>query len=348
MKKQAVLVILTLTNLILSVLIPTVIGELGWISPGEEILLGGVVWIVFTSTEILYYVSRIDKRDYTASQLWSAHDQIDNRLGNIRKYYYQILDERYDAQDLFPLYFDREIAQLEKNIQEATTKRELTLEEQHLDITRILLDSFSGGANDISRPVHFLKDNQTFLEMHYRQYFYDVARCVEQGKIKQVKRLMVFDDETQLSDPFTLRLVRFHASTKGFSYRLIDSNDYFRMLKDYDLHRTPADFGIYGSRYVYFTITHSDADIAGVFSKDPEVIKSHIQFFDGCFDSAAAFEIAIDDQTPVTLHSLFDQAVVQDNRHLQVPRVAENVETLSQAAPTTDSMSSATSSGRRD
>lgn len=101
MSQRVEIVVLVIINLAISVIVPAGLEYYEWISRSEGILLAVLTWILLSSSERLFYVSRIDNREQQELVLWNARAHTDNRLSNIRKYYHDILQTSYGDNDLF-------------------------------------------------------------------------------------------------------------------------------------------------------------------------------------------------------------------------------------------------------
>lgn len=271
-------------NIFIAILIPLVTDHYKWTSGADSILLGVLVGIFLASIQLLHFTSSILDRDKIEQKLWQTKDNFDVKLANIREAYSKILNFRKDIPDLFQNFFDNRLADLEKMIVETASRDELHLEQSHVVSINVLLGSFRGDSKDIFRPVHFLEDNDFFFDIYAKQYFHSVYKLLLEGKIKEVRRLMVYGNYDELKDPRSIKLMSFHDVTKGYSYRVMRKNDFYSMLKDHNL-SVPRDFGIYGDKYLYVAEVNLAQNIVGYWARSHSTLADFIRFFDSCWES---------------------------------------------------------------
>jgi hypothetical protein len=308
MKGMLDVILLVFINLIPAVAIPVIAAYYQWLTNSEATLLGVLIWVVFTTVETLYKVDKLQDAENREVALWASQNEFDVRLSNMREAYRKILTNKRDTNDLFQSFFDDRTAELERTIVEAANRDELHLERSHVVSIGVLLGSFKGDSVDIFRPVHFLEDNQFFFDIYAKQYFYRVFSLVQEKKIREVKRLMIFSKDEELEDPRTTRLATFHTVTPGYSYRLMRMHDFRSLLRDYRLD-VPRDFGIYGDKYVYCAQINVSENIVGYWLRNQLAIRNFIQFFEGCWNSPVAFKLKhLNSTKKMSIDELFEEA----------------------------------------
>ena len=114
----------------------------------------------------------------------------------------------------------------------------------------ILLSSFKGLEKDIYRAVHNFKDNKFFFAQYAKEFFYKTHRMILEGKIREIRRLFVCTDESELSSDDSLRLLNCHTLNKGYHYKIIRKKDYEILLNEQNINPM-IDFGIIG-KSVFF------------------------------------------------------------------------------------------------
>jgi hypothetical protein len=293
-------------NAIPSIIIPYLLSYYKLMSDAELILLGVLLWISTTMFGSLYQTTKLFEGQKRDIALWKSQDSFDSKLSNIRIAYRKLLATKRSTTDLFQSFFEDRIGELDKMITVAADRGELQLEDRQIVSVDELLSSFNGEAHDIFRPVHFFKDNEFFFTWA-KEYFYRVFDLVKRKKIREVRRLMICEKDEELKEPRSIKLMRFHATEGGYSYKVMRMNDFRRLLRDYQL-ECPRDFGIYGNYYVYRARTNELDNITGEWLKDPELVHAYIRFFDACWKSPTSFTPKdVNKTTRIALEELFGE-----------------------------------------
>jgi hypothetical protein len=306
MREYTVPIALTFVNLIPSIVLPLVFAYYKWLTNSEALIVGVLIWIAFTTVEALYITHSLRTEQKRDIALWETQNSFETRLANIRESYRRISSSKRDEADIFQSFFDERASELEHTIVEASNRGELHLNRGHVVSVNVLFDNFRGQPQDILRAVHFLEDNRFFFDMYARQYVHTVYGLVQKGKVKEVKRLMIYDNDTQLNEQESLKLMAFHAVARGFSYRTMSLNEFRTLAKDYSM-VFPRDFGIYGDKYVYCAEVNKLENLVGYWLRKPDTVQQFIRFFDACWRSPVTKTIPKSDAVKdITLNQLFD------------------------------------------
>ncbi len=299
---------LVIINLIISVAIPFAFEHYSWLSESESILFGVLIWILLTATESLYKINEDTETEKKSLVLWNIENEFDTRLSNIREAHRKILANRRDLPDLFQNFFDDRVSALEKLIIEAANSNELHLERSHVVSFSVLLGSFKGSSDDIIRAVHLFEDNEWFFGSIARGYFYQIFELIKSKKIKSVKRLLLYNNDSELQDPRSIKIMKYHTFTNGYSYKAMNVDEFKSLVRDFRLD-VARDFGIYGNKYMYMSEINRADSLAGYWKKDNAEIGTYVSFFDSCWNSPGAMTIKDIDSMPKTtmpLDSLFE------------------------------------------
>ena len=283
-------VVTTVISIVVSVAIPTWIGTQTptIFTPGEAIIFGVLIFVALSVGQLLYVGIRALDRDMAVFRVWDAQHDVDRRLQEIRRLMHELDEHRATVgPELFSSFFNRKLHDLEVRLRDAVSKDEVRIDETMLEVTTWLLEaSFSGRKTDIFRAVHFTDENAFFVGLHSRRYFGQVLGLQEKGRIREVRRLLVYSTQDDLNEAITQRIVGFHNLTPGYECRGLTRSDFDRVLLDYELQKSVKDFGVYGTNYVYKgQISQSDL-IVGSYSRDPEEIRRFTECFDHCWSSA--------------------------------------------------------------
>ena len=298
---------IAIINFIPAIVLPAIFDYYNILSRSEAVLMGVLIWTLLTCIEVLHKTNLMSERQEEQSRLWNIENDFESRLSNIREAYRRVLANRRETPDLFQYTFDERVSELEKSITEAANKDELHINRGHLVSTNFLLNSFRGETEDLFRPIHLLEDNDWFFDIIARQYFNQVYQLVLSKKIRAVKRLMLYTNEEQLSDPRSIKLMNFHAVTKGYSYKLMMVHEFRTILRDLPVPLdVPRDFGIYGKKYIYVAQVNRADNLIGYYMRNPSTIETYIKFFETCWSNPAAITLkSLDISTPLAIDELF-------------------------------------------
>jgi hypothetical protein len=253
------------------------------ITKSERFLLGIMVLVAANTIEILYMADMAFFQARQFQKLWEASEALDAELHEVRRLFHIIGEERHSEDDLFYSYFRRKLSDLASSLRDATTKREILINETMMDVTTWLYkSSFFGRPNDVFRAVYLSEDEDFFFDVHVHRYFQQVYSLIQQGKAKGVRRLIVYDNDQALSTPRMQRLIAFHNDTPHYECKVISKPDFQLIIRDYQLHYLLKDFGIYGDSYLYKGLTNRKEEIVGMYSRNPVDIKR----FTNCFEAA--------------------------------------------------------------
>ena len=282
-------------------------GSGGKVTSIDQVFLGLFVFLIGATVQVNWELARQRAEHAPDVELWDVRSDADASLSNIRKHFNDILQRR---NSLYILYFQRQVRELDQSLFEAATDEDLVVD-QDVDTTDMMLRDFSGGDEHVIRFVHYLSENDTLFDVHATQFFSEVARGVTDKRIKGVKRLFVWESNTEVSEDRSQRLLAFHMNA-GFECRLIERSKFERIKRDSNLPTDTHDFGIYGKWYVYRSRNAAASSHSGVFSSNQQLVSRFITFFDRYWDSQ--FTDRPQDVNPVDLKQLFGRAPVSPNR----------------------------------
>lgn len=285
--------LVALANLVISVGVPLGVSFQKQKPPtfttGELYLLGVLLFIALTCLEIGLLAEVAFAKELRQTEIWDAREALDSRLQEVRRLFHQVGEYRLTESDLFVHYFEQRLQALEASLRDACSRREIQIDETMLDVTTWLMESsFRGQSTDIFRAVFFTEDTNFFFDVHSRRYFNQAYHLVEEGKLAEVRRLIVYTDEADLLTDRIQRLIEFHNRTPKYSCRVIRTSSFKRIVTDYKLHQLARDFGIYGDSYLYKGVTNHVDDIVGFYSRDSDEIEKFKRCFKDCWDEEIA------------------------------------------------------------
>ena len=109
------------------------------------------------------------------------------------------------------------------------------------------------------------------------------------GKINQIKRLFIYDDESELTSFMTQLCFYLHLQS-GYEYRVINRIDFEAIIKGFGDRTLVGDFGIYGNYFIWETSTESKIFIdTGYVCVDKERIVKYTGLFEKMWDQAVPY-----------------------------------------------------------
>jgi hypothetical protein len=289
-----------------SILVPFL---LRYVEPGATLsiktLLGISIFLVWSSFDVLNYLRRIDGDRRHETELWSLGHEGDVILHNIRKHYREIAADFYGDTDLFKDYFQARFSDLAALLQSAAERKELLVKDFHFHRTDLLLSAFAGDRSGVLRYVWILRSGEPLFDKKWEHYCDQIVKGATEGAIKEVHVLLVLGEGVSNKDRVIQELAGFYEFAKGHDYRLVDEATYNHQKDDSRLETDYIDFGVYGQRYIYLTLSYGNVT-SGRFCKDVAVIDRYTKFFDRVWDSPSATKLPKSSLVRVKLPELFN------------------------------------------
>jgi hypothetical protein len=196
--------------------------------------------------------------------------------------------------DLFFSMLTREVSSLERRAEGVVHGGAYSLTGHDDDATGYMLRRYEEPTDDLLRMVHFIGDTDFLYDVHARDYFRDVFQLVQIGHVKEVRRLMIFENPDDLRRYRTKLLASFHEHSHGYDYRLLDQKHYGVVFAGLaNLPSLPRDFGVYGSQFAYRTTGSSASDAIGVLTCSAGEIERMTTLFDKCWASMSGHKFDV-------------------------------------------------------
>jgi len=275
-----------LATAVVAIVIPVWLGttQASEFKLADQTVIGILIGITGLLSQAIVLLVRVSQQRAEEVALADARTDAATRLASIRKSYDDLLLRR---SSLFSAFYSRELDRLEHAIAHTASKLELPVT-QDSDTTQMMLASLSSVTSGTIMMVHFLEDNHFLADAHARHYFHSVAQAVADKRIPSVRRLLIYKSEAELADPFTKRLVAFHAHTKGFESKILPYDDYRDLCSDHHLSSVKLDFGAYAHEFVYVSQETTRGNVTGVFVASPLEVSRYIKLFEDCWSSGGA------------------------------------------------------------
>jgi hypothetical protein len=159
------------------------------------------------------------------------------------------------------------------------SRGEVFLRDAHSRSELILDSAFSGRPDDIFRGVHFAVDSRFMFSPVVSSWSERVDALLDQGRLREVRRLIVFSDSRELLNPAARRFLAIESERPGHSHRYVSEQTLREHLRAASL-PAPHDFGIYGSRFVFTSASPEPSDLSGTWTRRPDLVRDYIQTFD--------------------------------------------------------------------
>jgi hypothetical protein len=295
-----------LGTLLASVILPLVIGVIlgNKITAIDQFFLGVLTFVSCSIVTIAYDILLLRQQKTHEAEVDFIRDEFDVCLANIRNSYNELIKSRRIKNDLFTEYFGEAIKAFEESIYEAATKHDLFVDENHFSTISLLLATFEGRPSDIIRLVQYMEDLSFMFDIWSRHYYRRLVGMIEDGTVREVRRLFIYTDPSEMEAPDAKRLLDFHARQPGYDYRIISKGDFQKFCRDLRLNENFADFGIYGDRYAYHTISARSDKIEGTFTSSERQVNGYIELFDNLWRHAIVPEPV--NEKPMPVYELFE------------------------------------------
>lgn len=248
-------------------------------------ILGIGIFLGWSVIDLLRRVDQLSAAEERRAHVWTLRQEGEVTLHNIRKYYLDVVNQSYGENDLFLDHFHSRLHDLADVFRRATEQRELAVKDYHFQRTDLLLGAFDGDPSGILRYVWIATAGEVLFDDKWAHYCDQIVRGITNGRIKEVRVLIVLGKGVPRSGGSLDRLTAFYDCSKGHDYRLVDEAIYVGMRSDGHLETNFVDFGVYGTRYLYRTVSYDAGTTTGQFNKHPEVIDKYSKFFDNVWNS---------------------------------------------------------------
>lgn len=282
-------------TVLVSIIIPLATGLLvdkngnALLTPFEQFVLGALVFLTITSTTIGYEINRILEIRNREHEVAELHGTLETTLANIRASYLRITYAAASDVNLFAQYFERTLSIIADDIYHASTKGELRVDELTFGTTDLLLAIAGRKHYKMLRLVHCLdsRPNNFDFSTWARSYYQELTRLAAEEKVV-IQRLFVYGEESELNDPLARRLLAFHATNKGYDYRLIQRDDWEAIVRGLKLPEAHNEFGIWGDSLIYMAIRSSLQHMEGTYTAQARTIARFKEVFDAAWRLSSA------------------------------------------------------------
>jgi hypothetical protein len=256
-------------------------------TPAETFILGTLLFLCLSVIELVYYVAGVAALTSIAAMQLRSEQEIDSLLVGIRDGFNALTDSG-DSGRVFRHHFQRALEEQRGHLWEAASTGALAVNQRDLHLSDAVLDCFGGGGDDVIRVIHRLSQNAQILGPHEAQWLMKVHQRARSGKVREVRRLFLYEDVSQLSDPVSLQLIGAHARERRYDYRLMATSAFQELSEHYGLGQY-IDFGVYGKYYVFVARRYDGQEFDGQYVGTSETLAAFTRFFDDCWRAGQSY-----------------------------------------------------------
>lgn len=275
-----------------------------------EVILGLLIAIILTLAELLALSQSIFDTERAELKLWMRRSNVDGMVSDIRHHLHQLAHDHGADNNLFLDYYENELTTFEAKLRDTLGRNEIILNHYHILTTDSLLKSYRGAEQDFFRATNLLWEVTPFFDATYREYFFAFLELVREKKIREVRRIFLYQSLDDFKDAHARKLLAFHNNSIPIKGKVMSLEFFRKIKKDFNIADGVEDFGIYADRYIYLATTRNVGEIAGVFSCNQRLLAQYIKFFDTCWGSTAAVPISNFVVATVTPEQLFDDTYI--------------------------------------
>lgn len=244
-------------------------------------LLGLLVFIALTLLELSINTSRLLKLRRREAVLWEIEDDISQHLYNALLKVRKVAAESYNHNDRYLRYFKDKIKELEDRLSLAADSKNLEVPIEEFQTASDIEGAFRQESPKVFSHTWPVSDGEElFTTGAWKRFFGLLVAMLDQGKLQQVRSLLIVDIESTAESANIDALLRFYARTPGMTAKIVFRVDFNSVAPATEQRSSPVDFGIYDSSLLY--VTH---DEVGLFTKDTFRINSQLRTFDTIWDS---------------------------------------------------------------
>lgn len=301
-------VVILLLQLAVTVLV-TVVPDWGQFNftKADEVLFGASLFIAFLLLDLLWVTNKLAARAAHEDSLRLLREDCDGDLENVSRSFVRLAREAYGNNDLFVGHFRQKIRLLAQTIAVVAERHEMRVQADHFLNVDNVLDAFQGDTERVWRYTWDVGNGneQLFDELAWKRYFERTATMVGDGRISEIRTIIVVDEAAAATTRRIEILLGFFKTNPGYSCCIVRRMDFQKLCVDSGLDCGCVDFGIYGTRLLFITEQY-EPNVIGVFTKDPTLIERYSRLFDSMWDSpSVARRNPYQAGTRVTLDELY-------------------------------------------
>ena len=311
-KKVAIMIVI---NIIVAATIPLLLDYFNkdLFTLTNEIILGFLIKITLSLSELIYLTQQIYNTDIILSDIWDNKHEIDSVIGNIRKNLHDIIQHQ-SSDNFYFEHYKSELLWIEGRLRDTIGRKEIVLDRHHINATNALLSIFDSKDHNTFRATHLLWQTGDKFDVTYQVYFKAWIEKLKEGKVREIRRVFVYDKSDDLESKNAKKLLAYHRGTDlALHARIVTRSELNRFKADFNISDGVEDFGIFSDTYLYLGSTRNREQISGRFSKDKSRIENYISCFDALWSSPVAQPLTNYGRETVSEKELFDESFELNN-----------------------------------
>lgn len=269
MRGYLVALVQFLINVVISSIVVGIAQQILNLNTYQAIILGGVLFVCILAIQIDYRISRISEvsqKIYSQQGEWDEiHENvsrlmgIQNNLQTVNSKLQEISEglklitiRQNTEENLFIYWYNDKLDTLKDHINHTIETQSFYFDTSLLKEQDRIFNIFKGRDTDYHWATASCKGIEWFLTTSGDIFLRAIDTKLKAGQIKSVKRLFIFDTESELYDFNTLLCFFLHEKS-GFEFRVMNRGDFEAIFRGFGNRSLVVDFGLYGTHFVWET-----------------------------------------------------------------------------------------------
>lgn len=299
MKRILAVLFEIIVNVIISLVLLGILGKILTLSAYEGIVVGGLFFLITLAIWLRYDVGKIaeysqeiakDRADLikTLRQI-NLFEGLNPELRNISDGI-RLLSEKYGSDDLFIRWYLQKIEFIQKHLKYTLDTDAFDFDQSMTAERQRILSSLKKSKPDAFWAVASCRSIPHFADPDGTAFLRQVDKMLHDGEITEVRRLFLFDSETELNDVATKILLLLHSNDR-YKYKIIPKKDFDIIFKNFGDKSLAKDFGVYGLSFVWETPETNVMTQMGFMCRNQVRIQLYRQLYEELWDAAKNHKI---------------------------------------------------------
>jgi hypothetical protein len=153
-----------------------------------------------------------------------------------------------------------------------------------------ILDELRYSKPDVFWALASCKSISHFADPDGTTFLRQVDRMFQQGEITEIRRLILFDEDSELDQRIVKIFLLLHEQS-NYKYKVISSDYLNAIYRNFGDKTLMKDFGIWGSSFVWETPEENIMTLRGLICKKLERIRLYRQLYDELWEAARVHKI---------------------------------------------------------
>lgn len=254
----------------------------------QSILLGILVFLCLTSIHIIFHKKIWKDTHDRVKKILDAQERIEKISPNIKEIsdnMKTIAVKYYKKSPLFEKWYGEQLGELRNHTIKTAEEGSFYFKASRLKEQDEAFNVFDGRKSDY---LWVTCTDISWFESHLGEIFLrGIYGKFNDGKITEVKRLYIYDEESCLSK-FKVELFFYLHETSQWKYKVIAKNNFNSTVKTFGHDDWCIDFGIYGKEYLWKT---DKIEKGGYMCADASMIAQYTKLYDSLWESLPEYKI---------------------------------------------------------